>query len=390
MNLNCLQENLSHGLGVVQRAVATRTTLPITQHVLVSTDGGRLKLSATNLEIAISTWVGAEVIEEGAITVPARLLTDFVNSLNRQTIEIKSTEAGVGIELKGNQVHATVNGNDANEFPPIPSIGEGVSTQVSPKALRDAIHSVVFAAASEDSRPVLTGVNVELSEDKLTLAAADGFRLAVTHCSLTEPVSEQLSVIVPSRTLSEVERLIEGDDPISIVITPQRSQILFKMKNTEVVSQLIQGTFPNYSQLIPESRDTRVVVSLSELQRATKTAAIFAKDGSGIVRLQVELAGSGPSGKLVISSRAEEIGDNEGEIQAEIEGAPGRIAFNSRYLADVLNVIAQEKVALEITTSSSPGLIKASDDDNNIHVVMPMFVSWGDSDDPSEDENSEE
>ena len=390
MNLNCLQENLSHGLGVVQRAVATRTTLPITQHVLVSTDGGRLKLSATNLEIAISTWVGAEVIEEGAITVPARLLTDFVNSLNRQTIEIKSTEAGVGIELKGNQVHATVNGNDANEFPPIPSIGEGVSTQVSPKALRDAIHSVVFAAASEDSRPVLTGVNVELSEDKLTLAAADGFRLAVTHCSLTEPVSEQLSVIVPSRTLSEVERLIEGDDPISIVITPQRSQILFKMKNTEVVSQLIQGTFPNYSQLIPESRDTRVVVSLSELQRATKTAAIFAKDGSGIVRLQVELAGSGPSGKLVISSRAEEIGDNEGEIQAEIEGAPGRIAFNSRYLADVLNVIAQEKVALEITTSSSPGLIKASDDDNNIHVVMPMFVSWGDSEDPSEDENSEE
>ncbi len=390
MNLNCLQENLSHGLGVVQRAVATRTTLPITQHVLVSTDGGRLKLSATNLEIAISTWVGAEVIEEGAITVPARLLTDFVNSLNRQTIEIKSTEAGVGIELKGNQVHATVNGNDANEFPPIPSIGEGVSTQVSPKALRDAIHSVVFAAASEDSRPVLTGVNVELSEDKLTLAAADGFRLAVTHCSLTEPVSEQLSVIVPSRTLSEVERLIEGDDPISIVITPQRSQILFKMKNTEVVSQLIQGTFPNYSQLIPESRDTRVVVSLSELQRATKTAAIFAKDGSGIVRLQVELAGSGPSGKLVISSRAEEIGDNEGEIQAEIEGAPGRIAFNSRYLADVLNVISQEKVALEITTSSSPGLIKASDDDNNIHVVMPMFVSWGDSEDPSEDENSEE
>lgn len=390
MNLNCLQENLSHGLGVVQRAVATRTTLPITQHVLVSTDGGRLKLSATNLEIAISTWVGAEVIEEGAITVPARLLTDFVNSLNRQTIEIKSTETGVGIELKGNQVHATVNGNDANEFPPIPTIGEGVSTQVSPKALRDAIHSVVFAAASEDSRPVLTGVNVELSEDKLTLAAADGFRLAVTHCSLSEPVSEQLSVIVPSRTLSEVERLIEGDDPISIVITPQRSQILFKMKNTEVVSQLIQGTFPNYSQLIPESRDTRVVVSLSELQRATKTAAIFAKDGSGIVRLQVELAGSGPNGKLVISSRAEEIGDNEGEIQAEIEGAPGRIAFNSRYLADVLNVLSQEKVALEITSSSSPGLIKASDDDNNIHVVMPMFVSWGDSEDPSEAENSEE
>ena len=389
MNLNCLQENLSYGLGVVQRAVATRTTLPITQHVLVSTDAGRLKLSATNLEIAISTWVGAEVIEDGAITVPARLLTDFVNSLSRQTIEIKNAASGVGIELKGTQVHATVNGNDANEFPPIPSIGEGLNTQVSPKALRDAIHSVVFAAASEDSRPVLTGVNVELSGSQLTLAAADGFRLAVSHCELAAPVSEELSVIVPSRTLSEVERLIEGDDPIDIVITPQRSQILFKMKNIEVVSQLIQGTFPNYAQLIPESRDTRVIVALSELQRATKTAAIFAKDGSGIVRLQIESSGSGNNGKMTISSRAEEIGNNEGEIQAEIEGVDGKIAFNSRYLADVLNVISQEKVALEITSASSPGVIKASEDDGNIHVVMPMFVSWGDSEDPTEIENPE-
>ncbi len=379
MHLNCLQENLSHGLGIVQRAVATRTTLPITQHVLLATDEGRLKLSATNLEIAISTWVGSEIVEEGAITVPARLLTDFVNSLTRQTIEVKNISPGRGIELKGDRVQATINGNDANEFPPIPSVGEGTATQVAPKALRDAIHQVVFAAAAEDSRPVLTGVNVELSGDELTLAAADGFRLAVHHAKVLQPVPEALSVIVPSRTLAEVERLIEGDDPIDIVITPQRSQILFRMKNTEVVSQLIQGTFPNYGQLIPEGRDTRVVVDLSELQRATKTASIFAKDGSGIVRLLMQPSANGGPGTLTISSRAEEVGDNRGEIEAEVEGAEGRIAFNSRYLGDVLGVIGQTKVALEMTTSSSPGVIRPVDDESYIHVVMPMFVQWGDS-----------
>ncbi len=375
MHLNCLQENLSHGLGVVQRAVATRTTLPITQHVLLSTDGGMLKMSATNLEIAISTWVGAEVVEDGAITVPARMFTDFVNSLPRQTIEIQSASAGRGIELKGNRVRSTLNGSDAEEFPPIPSVGEGTTTQVAPRVLREAIRQVVFAAAVEDSRPVLTGVNVEIEGDQMTLAAADGFRLAVHHAALLAPVAEPVSIIIPSRTLSEIERLIEGDEPVTIVITPQRSQVLFKMKGIEVVSQLIQGTFPNYAQLIPQSHDTRVVVDLGELQRATRTASIFARDGSGIIRIQIQ-PGEGAPGRLTISSRAEELGDNEGEMEADVDGVEGRIAFNNRYLTDVLGVVNKEKVALEMTTSSSPGVIRAIDDERYIHVVMPMFVQW--------------
>ena len=376
MHLNCLQENLSHGLGVVQRAVATRTTLPITQHVLLATDEGRLKFSATNLEVAISTWVGAEILEDGSITIPARLLTDFVNSLERQPIEIKTTSPAKGIELKGEHVQATMNGADASEFPPIPSVSEGISTKVGPKQLRDAIHQVVMAAAVEDSRPVLTGVNVEFEGTKLTLAAADGFRLAVHTTDLLEPVSEKVSLIVPARTLQEVERLIEGDDPIEIVVTPQRSQILLKLRNVEIVSQLIQGTFPNYSQLIPEQHTTRAVADLGELQRATRTASIFAKDGSGIVRIEVTPAGSGGTGKLTVSSRAEELGDNTGEIEAEVEGAEGKIAFNSRYLSDVLGVLGVEKVALEMTTSSSPGVIRPVSDTKYVHVVMPMFVQW--------------
>ena len=376
MHLNCLQENLAQGLGIVQRAVATRTTLPITQHVLLATDEGRLKFSATNLEVAISTWVGAEVLEDGAITIPARLLTDFINSLERQHVEIKTTSPAKGIELKGEHVQSTMNGADASEFPPIPSVDEGISTKVAPKALRTAIHQVVMAAAVEDSRPVLTGVNVELEGTKLVLAAADGFRLAVHTTELLEPVSERLSLIVPARTLQEVERLIEGDDPIDIVVTPQRSQILLRLKNVEIVSQLIQGTFPNYSQLIPQEHSTRAVVNLGELQRATRTASIFAKDGGGIVRIEVTPGSDGAAGKLTVSSRAEELGDNTGDIAADVEGGDGKIAFNSRYLSDVLGVLSGDKVALEMTTSSSPGVVRPVDDDHYVHVVMPMFVQW--------------
>lgn len=375
MQLKCLQENLSHGLGIVQRGVATRTTLPITQHVLLASDEGRLKLSATNLEIAISTWVGGEINDDGAVTIPARLLIDFVNSLTPQTIEINTNAQGRGIEVKGDRFQSSINGALADEFPPIPSIGEGVTTRMSGAALKEAIHQVALAAAVEDSRPVLTGVNVELEGGQITFAAADGFRLAVRTAKLLDPVGEKLSVIIPARTLNEVERLIEGDDPVDIVITTQRSQAMFRLKNIEVVSQLIQGTFPNYSQLIPQERTTRAVVNLGELQRSARTAAIFAKDGSGIIRLVIDPE-SGETGKLTISSRADEVGDNTGDIEADIEGPEGKIAFNSRFLSDVLGVIGKEKVALEMTTSSSPGVIRPLDDPDYVHVVMPMFVQW--------------
>ena len=377
MQLSCLQENLSHGLSVVGRAVATRTTLPITQHVLFATDASRLKLSATNLEIAITTWIGARVEEEGAVTVPARLLTDFVNSLSRDNITARTAADTKLLELHCARVEARINGADPNEFPPIPAVDEGVATQLGPQELRDAIHHVVFAAAVEDSRPVLTGVSLNMEGEKLTLAAADGFRLAVHESTLLKPVEEPLSVIIPARTLQEVERLIEGQqEPIDVVVTPQRSQVLFRMKDIEIVSQLIQGTFPNYNQLIPDKHDTRTVVNLGDLQRATRTASIFAKDGSGIIRLQMATEAGGQPGKLIISSRAEEVGENTGDIEAEVEGADGKIAFNSRYLSDVLAVIGQDKVALEMTTSSSPGVIRPVDGDNYVHVVMPMFVQW--------------
>ncbi len=377
MKLSCLQENLNRGLSVVGRAVATRTTLPITNNVLLATDQSRLKLVATNLEIAISHWIGAKVEEEGTITVPARLLTEFISSLPSEKVDLSLSPRTKTLEIKCARFEARISGVDAKDFPPIPKIEDGLATRVEVEALRQGISQVVFAAAAEESRPVLTGVNAEFDGDVLTLAAADGFRLAVYKLPIAVPVSEKTEVIIPARTLTELNRLIaDQEEPVEITIHPNKSQILFRLKNTELVSQLIQGAFPNYAQLIPQSYSTRAVVGISDFLRATKTASIFARDGSGIVRLVVSSGGELTPGKMTVSARSEEIGDDVGEIDASVDGDEAKIAFNGKYLIDVLGVLHEAQVALETTNPSSPGVIKPVGMDNYIHVIMPMFVQW--------------
>ena len=377
MKLSCLQENLNHGLGVVGRAVATRTTLPITNNVLLATDESRLKLVATNLEMAISCWIGAKVEEEGAITIPARLLTEFVGSLPADKIDISLASGTKTLELKCARFEARISGVDAKDFPPIPKIDEGIATKVEVEALRQAITQVVFAAATEESRPVLPGVDARFAGDLLTLAAADGFRLAVYKLPLAVSVSQETEVIIPARTLAELNRLIgDQEEAVDITINPNKSQALFRMKNVELVSQLVQGTFPQYEQLIPQSYTTRAVVDVAEFLRASKTASIFARDGSGIVRLVVAPGGELTPGRLTISARSEEIGDDVGEIDAVVDGEEAKIAFNGKYLAEVLGVLRESQVSLETTTPSSPGVVRPVGVDNYVHVVMPMFVQW--------------
>jgi DNA polymerase-3 subunit beta len=378
MKLTCLQENLSRGLNVVGRAVATRTTLPITNNVLLATDQSRLKLAATNLEMATSCWIGAKVEEEGTITVPARLLTEFINSLPNDKIEVSLSPRAKTLELKCARFEARISGVDAKDFPPIPKVAAGITTKVEVEALKKGITQVVFAAATEESRPVLTGVSAEFEGDLLTLAAADGFRLAVHKLPLAAKVGQKTTVIIPARTLAELNRLLaDQEEAVDIMVDPDKSQALFRLKNVELVSQLVQGTFPNYAQLIPQSYSTRAVVDVAAFLRAAKTAAIFARDGSGIVRL-IMAPGSGKlaPGKMTVSARSEEVGDDVGEVDAVVEGEEAKIAFNGKYLAEVLGVLAEEQVALEITTPSSPGVIRPVGVDNYVHVVMPMFVQW--------------
>ena len=377
MKLSCLQENLNKGLGIVGRAVAARTTLPITNNVLLATDQSRLKLVATNLEMAVSCWIGAKVEEEGTITVPARLLGEFISSLPSERVDINLSPQTKTLELKCARFEARISGVDAKDFPPIPKIEEGIATKIEVEAFSQGISHVVFAAATEESRPVLTGINAEFDGDTLTLAAADGFRLAVYKLPLAVPVKEKTEAIIPSRTLAELNRLMaDQEEPVEIMLNLNKSQILFRLKNIELVSQLVQGSFPNYSQLIPQSYNTRVVVSVNEFLRATKTASIFARDGSGIVRLMITPGSEQAPGKLTVSARSEEIGDDVGDVDAIVEGEEAKIAFNGKYISDVLSVLHESQVALETTNPSSPGVLRPVGTDNYIHVVMPMFVQW--------------
>jgi DNA polymerase-3 subunit beta len=377
MKLSCLQENLNRGLSIVGRAVATRTTLPITNNVLLSAEEGRLKLVATNLEMAISCWIGAKIEEEGSITVPARLLTEFVSSLPNDTIALNLSPQTKTLGLKCARFEARISGVDAKDFPPIPNIEDGVTAKIKVEDLRKGIAQVVFAAATEESRPVLTGVDAQFEGGTLTLAAADGFRLAVLKLPITNSVSQKTEAIIPARTLAELNRLIgDQEETVDITLNPNKSQILFRLKSVELVSQLVQGSFPNYSQLIPKSYNTRVIVNKDEFLRATKTASIFARDGSGIVRLVVTPGSESNPGKISVSARSEEIGDDVGEIDATVEGDDSKIAFNGKYLTDVLSVLKDAQVALETTSPSSPGLIRPVGADNYMHVVMPMFVQW--------------
>ena len=376
MKVSCLQENLAKGLSIVGRAVATRSTLPVLSNVMLATDGARLKLAATNLEIGIVCWIGAKVEEDGSITVPARLLTDFVNSLSPERIDMELTVRTQTLNLKCARFEANIKGIDAQEFPLIPTAGEDSKISLDPSMLRQMIDQVVFAAATDESRPILTGVLARFQGEQLTLAAADGFRLSVRTAHLPDPVSEPVTVIVPARALAELSRISgEQEQPIEVTITPARNQALFHMASVDLVSQLIEGNFPDYNQIIPKSYSTRTVVSASDFLKAAKTANIFARDAANIVRLEIVPGGELAPGRVTLTATSAEVGDNVGEIDAVIEGEEMEIAFNAKYLIDVLSVVDAAQVVLETTAASSPGVIKPVGSEDFTHVIMPMHIS---------------
>ena len=378
MKVSALQDNLSKGLSVVGRAVPARSTLPQASHVKMETDQGRLKLVATDLMIATTCWIGAQVEEEGSVTVPARLLTDFVTSLPNERIDMTVPARGRQLHIDCARNEATMAGMDAADFPPVPPVSDGLSLTLETKTLRKAISQVQFAAAADDTRPVLTGIHTLAEGRELTLAAADGFRLAVHTLPLKQEVPERVEVIIPARALREIERLIADEsEPLEMAINGARSQVLFKLPDVEVVATLIQGTFPNYGQLIPQSYATRTTIDMRQFLQETRIAAIFARDGAGIVRIQLDPGEGSAAGKMTVSARAEEIGEHRGDIDVKVEGEASKIAFNSKYLQDVLQALDDvSEVALETTSPSSPGVLRPIGNDRYVHVVMPMFVQW--------------
>ncbi len=372
MKVSCLQENLTRGLAIVGRGVSTRGTLPILSNVLIKTDSGRLKLTATNLEIGVNCWVPAKVEDEGAITVPAKLFSDFVNSLPPGPIDISLNVRTKTVHLRSQTTEANMKGLDAEEFPIIPAIPDRPTTRMAQGVLRRMIGEVAFVAATDDSRPVLTGVLTTFSGDEVTMAAADPYRLSVRKASLLGSVTPAVEIIIPAKSLFEVARILDDTDKtVDILVTPNGSQVIFHTDEADLVSRIIEGQFPNYRQVIPSSHATTVTVSRDELLAATKLASYFARDAANIVRFQVDPSMDTP---LVVSATAAEVGDNTSRVGATVEGQPTAIAFNSRFVADALSSLAASEIILELGGPLAPGVLKIVGDDSYLHVVMPLRI----------------
>ena len=376
MKVTVLQENLARGLAIVSKAVSPRSTLPVLANILIATDEGRLRLSATNLEMGITCWIPARIDDEGSTTVPARTFNDLVSTLPSDQVNLKLDVQTQTLNVRGGTSTNDIKCIDAQEFPPLPVPDFDGAIQINVGDFREMIHQVAFAASSDEARPVLMGVLVQVDKDKLTMAAADGFRLSVRKAVLSTPSSAPVSAIVPSQALKELARVAtDGDEPIYMVMPKGRGQVVFRVKDVEVVSQLIDGTFPDYQQIIPRSYKSRTLVSTSSLLKACKQAEIFAREGSNVARFNIKSSqGEMQPSEVEISATSEETGKNETIVEATVDGGGLLIAFNVKFLREALEVIRTPNVALETSAPNAPGVVRPVGDDQFLHVIMPMHL----------------
>ena len=376
VKITCKQQDLSRGLSVVSHAVSSRSTLPILANILLSTDGGRLRLYATNLEIGINCWIDADVHEEGTTTVPAKLITDLVNSLPQAPVDISVPEDSHTMNVKSLRSSANIKGMDPSEFPLSPNTeGSDPAIVVDAAQLKEMIAEVAFAAADDDSRPVLTGVLVQVSSGKVTFAAADAFRLAVRASTLTDDAVLRNDILIPARTLTELSRILPSEGSVDMIVTPNRSQVLFHSKDIDLLSRLIEGTFPNFRQIIPKEHTTRAVVETKEFAAAVKSVAPFARDSSNIARIKINGGGGAEPGALTIEATAEDVGNNVSIINAAVDGPEQQIIFNVKYLSEVLGVLDTPEVAIEVTSAARPGVIRPVSSADYTYVIMPMSTN---------------
>jgi DNA polymerase III subunit beta len=377
VRVSCLQENLQRALGRVGRAVASRTSLPVLSNVLLATDGDRLRVAATNLEIGVTTWIEADIQEEGRITIDARLLNEFVNTLPAGSVELAVDPSRMSLAVQSGRDQASINGINADDFPPIPTLGdEGFGVEIEAQNLRELISLVEFAAATDDSRPVLAGVLTRFEGSKVLLASADGFRMAVNEGAITSTVDTRTDLIVPARSYRELARIIgDFDEPIRLAVTPNKSQIMARVGDTEWVSRLIDGNFPDVHQIVPREFTTRVDLSRDILLNAVRRASYFARENNDVVRLVISPGEDDLTpGNVEVTANAAERGNSHSFVDASVSGGDVQIAFNSRYLSDVLSVLKHGQVMLGLNGTTQAGVVRPSGSDAYTHVIMPMVI----------------
>lgn len=364
MELTVTQENLSRSLTAVGRVASNKTQLPILGNILLRTDGNRLLVAATNLEIATTQYIGAKIIKAGAITIPARLVTEFISSLPKESVDLKVI--GDNLHIKSGKYTSIINGVIADDFPELPTINESSSIQYSVKTedFKQAVSQTIITTSSDSTRPVLTGVYWHSHEGQLILAATDGYRLSERQLVAT---TSEVAAIIPAQTLQEVLRTI-GDDGEEVDILFDETQVRFRINDAEIISRLIDGNFPDYRQLVPKSSEIKVTIPKADFTRITKIAGLFARESGGSVTLTT----SEESKSLSIHSIASQLGENTSEATADVSG-DGQITLNSRYLSEALSVIEGESVEFRFSGKLAPTIITSTDTGTNYyHIIMPL------------------
>lgn len=367
MKLSLTQENLSRALSSVGRVVSSRASLPVLANVLLSTDGNRLRLSATNLEIGINYWVGSKVEQQGSLTVPARLFSEFVSSLPKGTIELSGHDAI--LMVKSGNFESKINGIVADEFPEIPTVTSDPVLTLDAAVLKEALTQVVVAASADEARPVLAGVYLYTEEQNLYLVATDSYRLAEKQIELDQEVAEELKVIVPVRTMQELMRLL-GDATGSVELYLDESQVMFRLGDIELVSRLIEGQFPAYRSILPESAQTSFEIDVNEFMRITKIASLFARESAGSIKLEVRA-----EGEVRVASNDSEVGGNTSSAECDVAGDDAEVSLNARYLTDALSVIKTPRVTFATSGKLSACVLSPAGEDapdDYFHVVMPL------------------
>jgi len=360
MKLQVTQENLNRALNSVAKVANTRGTLPILANVLIKTSNNRLSLSATNLDIAITHYIGAKVKEEGSITVPARLMQDFVGSLPDGVIELDLQETKLHVTT--DQYQSVVNGIVADDFPVMPAITSGKKWTIKSGVFKKALQQVVFAASSDETRPVLTGVLLQTIDGKLYMAATDSYRLAEKALGTNK---QAVNLLVPASSLQDLLRVIGDDDEISV--THDDQQVLFQVGDIELVTRLVDGKYPDYRKLIPEKFTTQATVKKADFTNVTKVSSLFARESAGSVTIEVDEKAA----QLSIRSVASQLGENTATAPAKVSGN-GSVTLNSRYLLDALGALSGDEVVFGFNGKLEPTLLSDPSAPDYRHIVMPL------------------
>jgi len=364
MKVSLLQTHLMSALTKTTRVISSKAQLPILQNILMETHEEFLYIAGTNTETTVVTKTNAKIEKPGGVCVPAKLFMEFVSTLPEGQVDCVYKEGSLLITCGGYE--ATIPCVAREEFPPLPEITKGKEIEVPKTTLVSSLEEVLFAAAIDEGRPVLTGIKIKKTNEGVLMVATDGYRLSLKKVSVS--LGEDTDVIIPSRALLEVVRIgqEEKKDDKMFFKKVDESQLGFFIGNTEVYTRLIDGEYPNFEKILPKQYTTRVTIQKELLVKATKSAALFARDNANIIKFHIE------EGKVIVSANTPQVGKNTIELDAEVEGEGGDIAFNSRFVIDFLNHFGEDVVVFEMTGSLNPGVFKSPKQDDFLHIIMPV------------------